>query len=146
MRLIAQRIKAGKVTVAGEEISRTGAGLCLFLGIAQGDTEEDANYLADKAVELRIFEDDAGKFNRSLLESRGEILVVSEFTLYGDCSKGRRPSFSRAAPPQEAEPLYRHFVQRLKGSGLTVAAGKFQAKMQVSITNDGPVTFILDSR
>ena len=146
MKLLVQKIQEGKVTVAGKEIGRTGAGLCLFLGIAQGDTEEDANYLADKAVSLRIFEDDAGKFNRSLLESPGEILVVSEFTLYGDCSKGRRPSFSQAAPAQEAEPLYRHFVQRLKGSGLTVAAGKFQAKMEVSITNNGPVTFILDSK
>jgi len=146
MKLLVQKIQEGKVTVAGKEIGRTGAGLCLFLGIAQGDTEEDANYLADKAVELRIFEDDAGKFNRSLLESRGEILVVSEFTLYGDCSKGRRPSFSQAAPPEEAEQLYNYFVRRLKDSGLTVATGQFQAKMEVSITNDGPVTLILDSR
>ena len=146
MRIVIQRIREARVTIDGEIITKIGPGLCVFLGIAQGDTEEDANYLADKAVELRIFEDAAGKFNRSLLESRGEILVVSEFTLYGDCSKGRRPSFSQAAPPQEAEPLYRYFVQRLKGSGLTVAAGKFQAKMQVSIINDGPVTFILDSR
>ena len=141
-----QRIKEGKVTVAGEEISRTGAGLCLFIGIAKGDTEEDASRLAEKAVGLRIFEDDAGKFNRSLREVDGEILLVSEFTLYGDCSKGRRPSFSQAASPQEAEALYDCFVQRLRESGLKVATGKFQAKMEVSITNDGPVTFILDSR
>ena len=141
-----QRIKEGKVTVAGEEISRTGAGLCLFIGIAKGDTEEDACHLAEKAVGLRIFEDDTGKFNRSLREVDGEILLVSEFTLYGDCSKGRRPSFSQAASPQEAEALYDCFVQRLRESGLKVATGKFQAKMEVSITNDGPVTFILDSR
>ena len=141
-----QRIKEGKVTVAGEEISRTGAGLCLFIGIAKGDTEEDACPLTEKAVGLRIFEDDTGKFNRSLREVDGEILLVSEFTLYGDCSKGRRPSFSQAASPQEAEALYDCFVQRLRESGLKVATGKFQAKMEVSITNDGPVTFILDSR
>jgi len=146
MRLLVQRIQKGKVTVAGEQIGSAGAGLCLFLGIAGGDTEEDANYLADKTVELRIFEDDTGKFNRSLQDVHGEILVVSEFTLYGDCAKGRRPSFSQAAPPQEAERLYHYFVQRLKDSGLKVATGKFQAKMEVSITNDGPVTFILESR
>ena len=141
-----QRIKEGKVTLAGEEMNRTGAGLCLFLGIAKGDTQDDACYLAEKAVELRIFEDDTGKFNRSLLEVHGEILVVSEFTLYGDCTRGRRPSFSQAAPPQEAETLYRYFVERLKNLGFKVATGKFQSKMDVSIINDGPVTFLLDSR
>lgn len=141
-----QRIKEGKVTVAGEEISRAGAGLCLFIGIAKGDTQEDACTLAEKAVGLRIFEDDTGKFNRSLREVDGEILLVSEFTLYADCSKGRRPSFSQAASPQEAEALYDCFVQRLRESGLKVATGKFQAKMEVSITNDGPVTLILDSK
>ncbi|MBI2986866.1 MAG: D-tyrosyl-tRNA(Tyr) deacylase [Deltaproteobacteria bacterium] len=146
MRLLVQRIQKGKVTVAGEQIGSAAAGLCLFLGIAGGDTEEDANYLADKTVELRIFEDDTGKFNRSLQDVHGEILVVSEFTLYGDCAKGKRPSFSQAAPPQEAERLYHYFVQRLKDSGLKVATGKFQAKMEVSITNDGPVTFLLESR
>ncbi|MBI3059220.1 MAG: D-tyrosyl-tRNA(Tyr) deacylase [Deltaproteobacteria bacterium] len=146
MRILVQRIKEGKVTVAGEEISRAGAGLCLFIGIAKGDTQEDACTLAEKAVGLRIFEDDAGKFNRSLREVDGEILLVSEFTLYADCSKGRRPSFIQAAPPEEAESLYRHFIQKLQELGLKVATGTFQAKMEVSITNDGPVTLILDSK
>lgn len=146
MRLLVQRIRESAVTVAGAEIARTGAGLCVFLGIAKGDTKEAADYLADKAVTLRIFEDDAGRFNRSILESHGEILVVSEFTLYGNCAKGRRPSFSDAAPPEEAEKLYRYFIEKLRQTGLKVAAGQFQAKMEVSIANDGPVTFILDSR
>lgn len=132
--------------VAGEEIARAGPGLCLFLGVAKGDAEEAADQLAAKAAELRIFEDEAGRLNRSLAEVHGEVLVVSEFTLYGDCSKGRRPSFSRAAPPREAEALYDYFVERLRNIGLKVATGKFQAKMEVSITNDGPVTFVLDSR
>ncbi|MBI1993792.1 MAG: D-tyrosyl-tRNA(Tyr) deacylase [Deltaproteobacteria bacterium] len=145
MRLLVQRIREGKVIVAGEEIARAGSGLCLFLGIARGDTEEAADELAQKAAGLRIFEDEAGKLDRSLADVHGEVLVVSEFTLYGDCSKGRRPSFSRAAPPREAEALYDYFVERLRNTGLKVATGKFQAKMEVSITNDGPVTFILDS-
>ncbi len=139
-------MREGKVTVAGDEIARTGPGLCLFLGVARGDTEEAADRLAAKAAELRIFEDEAGKLDRSLADVRGEVLVVSEFTLYGDCSKGRRPSFSHAAPPPEAEALYDHFVERLRSLGLKVATGKFQAKMEVSITNDGPVTFIVESR
>ena len=146
MRIVIQRITEARVTIDGKITTKIGSGLCVFLGIAQGDTEEGANYLADKAAGLRIFEDDAGKFNRSLLEIEGEILVVSEFTLYGDCTRGRRPSFSRAAPPQEAEPLYRYFVQKLKDLGLRVATGTFQAKMEISLTNDGPVTFTVDSR
>ena len=146
MRIVIQRVREARVTIDGEITAKIGLGLCVFLGIAKGDTKEDANYLADKALELRIFKDDTGKFNRSLLEVQGEVLVVSEFTLYGDCSKGRRPSFSQAAPPQEAEMLYHYFVQRLRDSGLKVATGNFQEKMDVSIINDGPVTFILDSR
>ncbi len=146
MRVLIQRIKEGRVTIDGKEISRIQAGVCLFLGIANGDTKENADYLAEKVVALRIFEDEAGKFNRSILDVQGEVLTISEFTLYGDCSKGRRPSFSRAAPPQEAEPLYHYFVQRLKVLGLKVATGRFQAKMEVNIINQGPVTFILDSR
>lgn len=146
MRIVIQRIREASVTIGGEIAAKIGPGLCVFLGIAQGDTQADAYYLAEKIAGLRIFDDESGKMNRSLAETSGEALVVSEFTLYGDCTKGRRPSFSQAAPPQEAEPLYRYFVRRLKDSGLTVAAGKFQAKMEVSITNDGPVTFILDSR
>lgn len=146
MRVLLQRIKKGKVMIEGKEVSRTGSGLCLFLGIAKGDTRENANYLAEKVMGLRIFEDESGKMNRSLADVNGEILVVSEFTLYGDCTKGRRPSFSQAAPPHEAEGLCNYFVQRLEDLGLQVATGKFQAKMEVSIINDGPVTLILDSR
>jgi len=146
MRVVLQRIKEGTVTIRGEEIGRTGRGLCLFLGIAKGDTKENADYLAEKVIGLRIFEDESGKMNRSLAEVNGEILVVSEFTLYGDCTKGRRPSFSLAAPHEEAEALYSYFVRRLEDSGLRVAAGTFQANMEVGMINDGPVTFILDSR
>ena len=146
MRLIIQRVTEAKVVVRGDEIGRIGPGLCLFIGIAEGDTEEDANYLAQKSTELRIFEDEKGKFSRSLLDVSGEILVVSEFTLYGDCTKGRRPSFSQAASPEEAERLYGYFVKKLEERGLNVATGKFQAKMEVSTVNSGPVTFILDSK
>ena len=145
MRLLVQRIKEAKVSVEGTEIGKAGAGLCLLLGVAREDTTESADRLAEKIAELRIFEDENGKMNRSVKEVRGEVLVVSEFTLYGDCSKGRRPSFSRAAAPPEAKRLYHYFVQRLKDLGLQVATGKFQAKMEVSIVNDGPVTFILDN-
>jgi len=146
VRLIIQRVTEAKVVVRGDEISRIGPGLCLFIGIAKGDTDEDANYLAQKSTELRIFEDETGKFSRSLLDVSGEILVVSEFTLYGDCTKGRRPSFSQAASPEEAERLYDYFVKKLEERGLNVATGKFQAKMEVSTVNSGPVTFILDSK
>ena len=146
MRLIIQRITEGKVIIEGAVAGTVGPGLCVFLGIAKGDSKEDAGYLAEKVAELRIFEDNAGKMNLSLVEVSGEVLVVSEFTLYGDCTKGRRPSFSQAAPSQEAEILYTYFVQRLKDLGLKVATGKFQAKMEVCIVNDGPVTFILDSQ
>ncbi|MEE9144263.1 MAG: D-aminoacyl-tRNA deacylase [Candidatus Binatia bacterium] len=145
MRLLLQRVKRAEVSIDGAEISNIGPGLCLFVGISKGDTIENADYLAEKTINLRIFEDEAGKFNRSILEINGEILIVSEFTLYGDCSKGRRPSFNQAAPPDEAEMLYNYFVQKVKDFGLNVATGKFQEKMDVSILNDGPVTFILDS-
>jgi D-tyrosyl-tRNA(Tyr) deacylase len=144
MRLLVQRIKEAKVAAEGKEIGKIGAGLCLFLGVAREDTEENAEALAAKVAELRIFEDESGKMNRSLKETAGEVLVVSEFTLYGDCARGRRPSFSRAAPPEEAERLYEHFVQELKDLGLKVATGTFQAKMEVSLVNDGPVMFIID--
>ncbi len=146
MRLIIQRITEGRVIIEGAVAGTVGPGLCVFLGIAKGDSKEDAAYLAEKVAELRIFEDNAGKMNLSLVEVSGEVLVVSEFTLYGDCTKGRRPSFSQAAPPQEAEALYNYFIRRLKDLGLKVATGKFQAKMEVKTINDGPVTFILDSR
>jgi D-tyrosyl-tRNA(Tyr) deacylase len=145
MRLLVQRIKEAKVSVDRTEIGKAGAGLCLLVGVAREDTTESADRLTEKIAELRIFEDETGKMNRSVKDVHGEILLVSEFTLYGDCSKGRRPSFSRAAPPEQAERLYNYFVQRLKDLGLQVATGKFQAKMEVSLINDGPVTFILDS-
>lgn len=145
MRLLVQRVKEGKVTIAGQEVSKIGRGLCLFLGVARGDTKQQADALTEKAAELRIFEDEDGKLNRSLKDVQGEILIVSEFTLYGDCTKGRRPSFSQAAPPEEALALYDYFVHRLKELGLKVTTGKFQTKMEVSLINDGPVTFILDS-
>jgi D-tyrosyl-tRNA(Tyr) deacylase len=144
MRLLVQRITEAKVTVDGVEIGKAGRGLCMFLGVANGDTAASAEYLAGKITELRIFEDENGKFNRSLAEVGGAALVVSEFTLYGDCSRGRRPSFSHAAPPEEAERLYDYFVARLKDRGIKVATGKFQAKMEVVLVNDGPVTFILE--
>ena len=145
MRIVIQRVSQAKVTVQGKEVGAIGPGLCLFLGVAKGDTEEDSTYLAQKSVELRIFEDDEGKFNRTLLDVGGEILVVSQFTLYGDCTKGRRPSFSHAASPEDAERLYQQFVQKLRDRGLNIATGQFQAKMEVSLVNRGPVTFIIDS-
>jgi len=146
VRIVIQRIREARVTIEGEITAKIGPGLCVFLGIAKGDTQADADYLAEKIATLRIFDDDLGKMNRSLAETSGEALVVSEFTLYGDCAKGRRPSFSQAASPEQAESLYRYFIQKLQELGLKVATGKFQAKMEVSITNDGPVTFVLDSR
>ncbi|HEY2990471.1 MAG TPA: D-aminoacyl-tRNA deacylase [Candidatus Binatia bacterium] len=145
MRLLVQRVTEAKVRVDGAEFGAVGAGACLFLGVARGDGTESADYLAGKVAELRIFEDENGKMNRSLADVGGAVLVVSEFTLYGDCAKGRRPSFSRAAAPGEAQRLYDYFVQKLRDLGLKVATGKFQAKMEVSLVNAGPVTFILDS-
>lgn len=145
MRLLVQRVKEAKVAVGGAEIGKIGAGLCLFLGVAKNDGEESAAYLAGKIAGMRIFADESGKLNRSVAESGGEVLVVSEFTLYGDCSKGRRPSFSQAAAPEEARRLYECFVRKLKALGLAVATGRFQTEMEVTIVNDGPVTFILDS-
>jgi D-tyrosyl-tRNA(Tyr) deacylase len=144
MRLLVQRVKEAKVAVDGAEIGKIAGGLCLFLGVAKGDTEKSAATLAGKIAGLRIFADENGKLNRSLAEVGGQALVVSEFTLYGDCTKGKRPSFSRAAAPEEAIRLYEYFVRKLKDLGLAVATGKFQANMEVAVVNDGPVTFILD--
>ena len=134
-----------EVKVAGEPVGRIGHGLCVFLGIGKNDGESNADHLAQKITNLRIFEDEHGKMNRSVEEIREEILVVSQFTLYGDCRKGNRPSFSDAAPPDEAEKLYEYFVQRLRGAGLIVATGQFKARMDVTLTNDGPVTFIVET-
>jgi D-tyrosyl-tRNA(Tyr) deacylase len=120
--------------------------MLVLLGISQSDEEKDADYLADKIAHLRIFEDDDGKMNRSLVETGGEMLIVSQFTLLGDCRKGRRPSFVEAAPPEKAERLYDHFVYQVRLKGISVATGQFQAKMAVSLVNDGPVTLILESK
>lgn len=146
MRAVIQRVAAADVRVDHEIVGRIGPGLLVLLGIARSDEEKDADYLADKAVHLRIFEDGDGKMNRSLLETGGEVLVVSQFTLLGDCRKGRRPSFVEAAPPERAEQLYEYFVDQLKMKGITVATGRFQAMMAVSLINDGPVTLILETK
>jgi len=146
MRIVLQRVKSARVDVAGETAGSIGAGLLILLGVTQTDNQEDADYLTDKVVRLRIFPDEAGRMNRSLLDARGALLVVSQFTLYGDCGKGRRPSFDHAAPPEQARALYEYFIQRLKSSNMTVETGVFQAEMEVHLINDGPVTFILDSK
>ncbi len=134
-----------EVRVAGEPVGRIGPGLCVFLGIGKTDGQANVDQLADKIKNLRIFEDENGKMNLSVEEVREEVLVVSQFTLYGDCRKGNRPSFSNAAPPDQAEQLYEYFVRRLRGAGLTVATGQFKARMNVTLINDGPVTLIVES-
>ena len=134
-----------EVRVAGEPVGRIGPGLCVFLGIGKTDGQANVDQLADKIKNLRIFEDENGKMNLSVEEVREEVLVVSQFTLYGDCRKGNRPSFSNAAPPDQAEQLYEYFVRRLRGAGLTVATGQFKARMNVNLINDGPVTLIVES-
>jgi D-tyrosyl-tRNA(Tyr) deacylase len=146
MRAVIQRVTAADVQVDHEIVGRIGPGLLVLLGISRSDEEKDADYLADKVVNLRIFEDDEGKMNRSLLETGGELLVVSQFTLLGDCRKGRRPSFVEAAPPERAEQLYEYFVDQLRLKGINVSTGRFQAMMAVSLVNDGPVTLILESK
>ena len=146
MRAVIQRVTAADVQVDLEIVGRIGTGLLVLLGIARTDEEKHADYLADKVVNLRIFEDGEGKMNRSLLETGGELLVVSQFTLLGDCQKGRRPSFVEAAPPERAEQLYEYFVDQLRLKGINVSTGQFQAKMAVSLVNDGPVTLIVESK
>lgn len=144
MRALIQRVKQSSVEVKGEEVARVGAGLLILLGVTHSDTEEEAVFLADKVAKLRIFEDEEGKMNRSLIDIRGELLVVSQFTLYADCSKGRRPSFTGAAPPETAEMLYNLFCRYLENMNLKVEKGIFGAKMLVALENDGPVTIILE--
>ena len=146
MRIVLQRVKSARVDVAGETVGSIGAGLVILLGVTQSDNEEDAEYLADKVVQLRIFADEAGRMNRSLLDARGALLVVSQFTLYGDCRKGRRPSFDQAAGAEQARALYEYFTQRLRLRNVAVETGVFQAEMEVHLINDGPVTFLLDSK
>jgi D-tyrosyl-tRNA(Tyr) deacylase len=146
MRAVIQRVSRARVTIDGKEHSRIGHGIVVLLGVEKEDTPEDADMLARRIVELRIFEDDAGKMNRSIQETAGEILVISQFTLLGDCRRGRRPSFDPAAPPDIARTLYERFVSEVKSLGVPAATGVFQAMMDVELTNQGPVTFILDSR
>jgi len=145
MRAVVQRVKTAKVIVAGEVVGEIGKGVLIFLGVGVGDTIDDADYLASKIVHLRIFGDDEGKMNLSLVETGGEALVVSQFTLWGDCKKGRRPSFVRAADPTAANDLYQKFIFFLKEKVIQVAEGRFQEMMDVRLVNDGPVTLLLDS-
>jgi D-tyrosyl-tRNA(Tyr) deacylase len=146
MRAVIQRVSEASVHVNGECTGQIGQGLVVLLGIATGDTQADADYLSEKIVGLRIFPDDEGKFNRSLPDVNGSILVVSQFTLYGDCRKGRRPSFTAAAGVDKALPLYEYFVETLRQKNVPVATGRFQAAMAVHLVNDGPVTLIIDSK
>ena len=145
MRAVIQRVKSASVTVEGEVISEIRKGLLVFLGVAQEDTPADVNYMASKIANLRIFEDDEGRMNLSILDVGGEALVVSQFTLCGDCRKGRRPSFIAAARPEKADPLYQAFMDEISRLGVPVKAGIFQAMMDVELINDGPVTMMLDS-
>lgn len=144
MKIVAQRVLRSSVFVSGEVIGEIGRGLMLLFGAEKGDSDSAVNALAEKILHLRIFADDQGKMNRSCIDVKGEILVVSQFTLAGDCSRGRRPGFDNAAAPEEAERLYRNFVTKLAESKLNVQEGRFGADMQVELVNDGPVTFILE--
>lgn len=146
MRAVVQRVLQAQVTVEGQVVGEIGGGLLVLLGIAADDELQDAIQLASKIVGLRIFGDAAGKMNLSLADVGGELLVVSQFTLLGDCRQGRRPSFTAAAPPDRADELYQHFAEQVAGLGIRVATGQFRAMMQVSLVNDGPVTMLLDSR
>ena len=146
MRAVVQRVTRAGVTVDGEELGRIGRGLVVLLGAGEGDTEQDVTYTANKVVGLRIFEDDKHYMNRSLLDVDGQMLVISQFTLYGDCRKGRRPSFVKALRPDEAERLCDLFVRLCRDRGVTVATGRFGAMMDVDLCNSGPVTLLVDSR
>lgn len=146
MRAVVQRVTEARVEVAGETVGEIGAGFLVLMGIARDDANTDADYLAEKIANLRVFDDDEGKMNRSLQETCGAMLVVSQFTLYGDVRRGRRPSYSDAAEPEKASELYEYFVERVRSLGMKVETGVFQATMKVSLVNDGPVTILLDSR
>ena len=145
MRLVIQRVQQAQVRVAGEVVGAIGQGMLIFLGIAKTDTPADADHLVQKAVGVRIFEDGSGKMNLSAADVRASFLIVPQFTLYGNCAKGRRPSFDEAADPAKGEELYGYFVAQLKKQNLNVETGRFRAMMEVSLVNDGPVTFIIDS-
>jgi len=146
VKALLQRVTGARVSVAGEEVGRIGKGLVVFVGVADGDGEEDVEYLSQKVANMRIFGDEAGRFNLSALDIGGELLLVSQFTLLADTRKGRRPSFTDAAPPAPAEELFQRFVQQARATGLKVETGRFQQYMQVEIHNDGPVTILLDSK
>ncbi len=145
MRAVVQRVSQASISVNAKTIGSISEGLVVLLGVQVHDTEREARWMAGKIVNLRIFEDDSGKMNRSLIDIDKEMLIVSQFTLYGDCRKGRRPGYSNAAPPHKAEPLYEKFIEFVKGYRIRTATGKFQAMMDLSITNSGPVTLLLDS-
>ena len=145
MRAVVQRVSRAKVTVAGETTGEIGLGLLVLLGVGREDSEGSADYLVEKIAGLRIFEDDGGKMNRSVVDVGGAVLVVSQFTLYGDVRKGKRPSFDDAAPPQTARALYEYFVQKIRASGVRCETGRFQEMMAVELVNEGPVTILLDS-
>jgi D-aminoacyl-tRNA deacylase len=145
MRACVQRVSEARVRVQGEVVGQIGRGLLVLLGVAAEDDDAEARWLAEKIVGLRVFEDEAGKMNWSLGEASGAMLVVSQFTLLGDCRRGRRPSYATAAPPELAEPLYEVFVQAVRACGIDVATGRFRQHMQVTLTNDGPVTLMVDS-
>ena len=146
MRAVIQRVKQSSVKTENRTIGQTGPGLLVLLGVAKGDRPADADYLVNKIANLRIFEDENGKMNRSLLETGGEMMVVSQFTLLADCHKGRRPSFVNAAEPEVATELYEYFVSRARNLDITVATGRFRAMMEVALINEGPVTIIIESR
>ena len=145
MRAVAQRVNRASVSIAGVITGEIGIGLLVLLGVGQEDQSSDADYLAEKIVGLRIFEDDEEKMNRSVVDVGGAILAVSQFTLYGDVRRGKRPSFDQAAPPEKARQLYEYFVEKVRAAGLRCETGAFQAMMQVELVNDGPVTILLDS-
>ena len=146
MRAVVQRVKESKVEVKGETVGAIGPGLLILLGVGEEDSEKDGDYLSEKIANLRIFPDEEGLMNLSLMDTGGAALVVSQFTLWGDCRKGRRPSFAKAAGPESANALYEHFISLLKKKGLRVATGRFQEMMDVFLVNDGPVTLMLDSK
>ncbi len=145
MRAVVQRVSQAKVTVDGEITGKIGRGVLVLLGVGAGDTRANADYLVEKTIGLRIFEDAGGKMNLSVAEVGGALLVVSQFTLYGDARRGKRPSFDAAAPPQQARELYEYFVEKVRAAGLRCATGRFQETMQVELVNEGPVTILLDS-
>lgn len=146
LRALVQRVSRGSVSVGGQKVGAIGRGLVILLGVRNGDTDADAEYLADKCIQLRIFPDEEGKFDRSCVDVGGEVLVVSQFTLYGDTRKGRRPSFVESARPEISEPLYLKFIEGIRRKGMVVEQGVFGAMMELEIHNDGPVTLMIESK